>query len=122
MSSRRKVSLTADVASEIGRRAAAYMDQAVQGPHRDKHIARIFDCSVSMAKLLRRGQGWTAARLGQAARLWGWRFIAVVFEGPIGRCLPALEMERIESDLADLDERAARAREDLALLRQELAD
>lgn len=57
--------------TDYGLRAAAALNDLIPGPHRDKAVARLFNCSVRFAKYLRAGQHWTADRLSQASRVLG---------------------------------------------------
>lgn len=60
--------------SDYGIRAAEAVNQLLPGPHRDKALQTIFDCSLRMAKYLRAGRYWTTDRLSQASRHFGCRF------------------------------------------------
>jgi hypothetical protein len=53
---------------DFAQRAALALNSLVPGPHRDKSIARIFDCSVRLAQYLRAGQHWTIDRLNIASQ------------------------------------------------------
>ena len=53
---------------DYAQRAALAVNQLVPGPHRDKAIARIFECSVRFAKYLRAGRHWTIDRLNVASQ------------------------------------------------------
>lgn len=68
--------------SGIQERAGFFAELAVPGPHKDKRLAAMLDCSPNMAYRLRRGEGWTADRLALAAKKFGWRWVQAVF-GPI---------------------------------------
>jgi len=57
--------------SDYGMRAAMALNHALPGEHRDKLVARMFGCSVRMAKYLRAGQYWTIDRLNQASAVIG---------------------------------------------------
>lgn len=52
---------------DYGVRAADAINHLVPGPNRDKAVARIFRCSVRMARYLRSGQFWSIDRLNQAS-------------------------------------------------------
>lgn len=57
--------------TDYGVRAAAALNELLPPQHRDKTVARMFDCSVRFAKYLRQGRFWTAERLSQASRALG---------------------------------------------------
>lgn len=83
--------------SDYGIRAADALNQLLPGEHRDKTVARLFDCSVRMAKYLRAGQHWTAERLSQASSLFGSMFDEMLVSGPeLHRRMDALETEIAE--------------------------
>jgi hypothetical protein len=82
MARRKEDSRSSRVDTGIGDRAGRFLDRAFAGAHRNKLIARQLRVHPNMAKKLRRGRGWTAARLGELAHVFGWQFVAYVF-GPI---------------------------------------
>lgn len=82
MDTQRKGSVTDASANEIASRATWFVTRVDSGAHADKRTAQRFGVSVSMAKLLRRGQGWTLARVEQARRSFGPSFDHMVF-GPL---------------------------------------
>lgn len=92
MARNRKANVTAETANEIAARATWFLNQTDGGAHGDKRVASRFSISLSMAKLLRRGQGWTLARIEQARRSYGPSFDHMVF-GPITGGGHALESE-----------------------------
>lgn len=74
--------------SAITTRAGAFIEMAHPGAHKNKRIAQLFAISPDMAKLLRRGEGWTAERIGQAASHFGRDFVAFVFQDVMGPARP----------------------------------
>src|SRR5581483_11149042 len=83
MSRDRRMSDIAQNGNEITSRLRFYFETQIMGPHKVKRLAQIFDCSPDMAKLLKRGEGWTLARMEQARKHFGPSFIDFVF-GPLG--------------------------------------
>lgn len=91
----------------IALRAGRYLDDHFSGSNRNKRIAQWGECSPEMAKVLRRGEGWTVARLQAAAQTFGWAFVAYVFEGvpaPVEPYTRSPELEDLHARLARLEE------------------
>lgn len=82
MSSHKAASMTGYSDSLTAQRAGSFLETQIMGAHKDKRIAQAFGISPSMAKLLRRGQGWTVRRFEQAAKIFGRSFVDCVY-GPI---------------------------------------
>jgi hypothetical protein len=78
MSREDKVSVTTQDGNGIADRAGWFLDQAHPGPHKSKRVALRFGISPDMAKLLRKGRGWTVERLEQAAKIFGQSFYQAV--------------------------------------------
>ena len=104
MSRKRKATMSSQMANDISCRLGAFMDLVNPGPHKDKHIAQRLDISVAMAKVLRSGRGWTAARIGQVWSIYGRDFVNYVFDGRPMSAIDA-DLETIKSDLAILKAR-----------------
>ncbi len=86
--------------SDCGVRAAAALNKMLPGPHADKRVARLFNVSLRMAKYLRAGRYWTAARLSQANEVLGDKF-AQLLAPPTAAQLHQ-QMDVLEAELADL--------------------
>ena len=100
--------MTTSLGSSLTRRAGFFLDQVFPGPHRNKRIAQALGISPDMAKLLRRGRGWTPERFASLAREHGWRFVEHVFEPVIGSALDR-ELLELKARLARLESADARA-------------
>lgn len=92
--------------TDYGARAAAALDELLPGAHRDKTVARMFNCSVRMAQYLRAGQHWTAGRLSQASAVLGVAFDAALYS-PTSSAEHYAEMADITHRLARLEARIA---------------
>lgn len=90
--------MTVQADSAVSRRAGLWLDRLHPGPHKDKRIGQALGISPAMAKLLRRGRGWTVARIDQALGLWpGFGVAIVTDEADLAR-----RLADVERDLADL--------------------
>ena len=92
-------------------RAGAFLELKFTGRGKDERIARDLGISAGMAKLLRRGRSWTAARLNQAMELWP-DFCVFVFRPPRGDQV-SKQLEQLAAGLARLASELAALRHDL---------
>lgn len=108
MPTRRSGSMITADTNAIADRAGWFLGVNTEGEHQAKRIARIFGCSVEMARVLRAGRGWTADRLGQAARAFGKPFIDFVFsDAPLDArpFSPSLQLAALNDRLARIEAR-----------------
>lgn len=111
-----------DLGSGIADRAGAFLEINYSGASKDKRIARDLGISPGMAKMLRRGRGWTVARFEQVLGLWP-GFRDFVFPPPPTADELVARLDRLVDELAQfrLEVRAdlAGLREDIKNLREE---
>lgn len=89
--------------SDYGQRAAAALNALLSGPHKDKAAARVFACSVRMAKYLRAGQFWTIERLNQASKAFN-DFDAYLADPLLAQCNALLrQIGEVSEMLANRD-------------------
>lgn len=114
MSRPRKANVITEMANEITARAGYFLDANLPGPSKDKRLAQLLGISPDMAGLLRRGRGWTIARLEQVRRIYGAQFDQMVFGIPARR-------DEVFSALAELRAEIAQTREEIADVASRLA-
>jgi hypothetical protein len=87
----------------FARNAGAALELLVNGPHRDKLIARMFGVSIRMAQYLRAGKCWTVDRLSTASAVLGEEFDRLLMQ----RILPP-STEKIHERIDRLERTIAR--------------
>jgi hypothetical protein len=98
---------------DITQRAGAFLEIAHPGAHKNKRIAQRHGISPDMAKVLRRGEGWTAARIGEAASIYGRAFVDYVFQNAPRHVVP-LVAAPTAADLADLKAEIQKTQQEIA--------
>jgi hypothetical protein len=104
--------------TDFALRAGQALEALLPERDRDKAIARLFNCSVRMAKYLRTGQSWTVERLGQASAALGEAFDRLVFGGALDDTRLAAESEAIHQRIAEQQTRIRELEADLAHSRE----
>lgn len=109
------------MSSETAILAGKYLEQRFSGASTNKRIAQWAQISPEMAKLLRRGEGWTVARLDQAAKAFGDSFRLFVYQlRPAGPSTMPTPSDLI-AELAHLRSELAQTREEIAHVASRLA-
>ena len=87
---------------DYGQRAAAALGEIIPDRQRTKTVARLFQCSRTMAFYLLSGNHWTARRLSQASELLGDAFDAA-FSKPENSFQRDLEGQRMDAEAMRLE-------------------